>query len=81
MNYEDCNCLDGSGNEVEVGDYLNFPCMIGFILKQCRGNNTCFCSADGVFPAGREVSHVFDGLIPATSFLHDRVPHSRSGQC
>ena len=81
VNYEDCNCLDGSGNEVEVGDYLNFPCMIGFILKQCRGNNTCFCCADGVFPAGREVSHVFDGLIPATFFLHDRVPHRRSGQC
>ena len=44
----------------------------------CRDNS---CPADGVFPAGREVSHVFDGLIPATSFLHDQVPHSRSGQC
>ena len=46
VNYEDCNCLDGSGNEVEVGDYLNFPCMIGFILKQCRGNNTWFHITD-----------------------------------
>ena len=54
VNYEDCNCLDGNGQEVDVGDYLNFPCMIGFILKQCRGNNTwfditdsyCGCSTD-----------------------------------
>ena len=44
-------------------------------------NSTCFCPADGVFPAGREVSHVLGGLLPATSLLHGRVPPSRSGQC
>ena len=39
VHYEDCNCLDANNTEIEVGDYLNFPCMIGFVLKQCRGNN------------------------------------------
>ena len=42
-------------------------------------NNTCFCPADGVFPAGQK--HVLGGLLPATSLLHGRVPPSRSGQC
>ena len=54
VDYEDCNCVSNEGLEVEVGDYLNFTCMIGFILKQCRGNDTwfditdsyCGCSSD-----------------------------------
>ena len=54
VEYVDCNCLDANNNEIGIGDYLNFPCMIGFVLKQCRGNNFwynitdsyCGCSSD-----------------------------------
>ena len=54
VNYEDCNCVNTDNTIIEVGDYLNFPCMVGFILKQCRGNNFwyditdsyCGCSSD-----------------------------------
>ena len=54
VEYEDCDCVDAEQTVIEVGDYLNFPCMIGFILKQCRGDNYwyditdsyCGCSSD-----------------------------------
>ena len=53
VEYKDCDCAR-DGEVVAVGDYLNYPCMIGFVLKQCRGNNVwyditdsyCGCSSD-----------------------------------
>ena len=39
VDYEDCACLDTEGQVVAVGDYQSFPCMLGFVLKQCRGDN------------------------------------------
>ena len=53
VEYNDCDCAK-DGEVIAVGDYLNNPCMIGFILKQCRGNNIwydvtdsyCGCSSD-----------------------------------
>lgn len=36
--YIDCGCTDHHDAAVAVGGYDSFPCMIGFKLKQCRGD-------------------------------------------
>ena len=32
--FNDCKCSSTTGEMVEVGDYEQFPCMLGYILKQ-----------------------------------------------
>ena len=72
VDYTECNCV-AEDKVIEVGDYLSRDCMIGFLLKQCRGDNFwynvtdsfCGCSSDAeglkefkIVPAGTEGSAV-----------------------
>ena len=46
VDYEECGCTDTENRNVAVGDYQRFDCMMGFVLKQCRGNNFWYLITD-----------------------------------
>ena len=46
VDYDDCGCIDTEGQKVAVGDYQRFDCMMGFVLKQCRGNDFWYLITD-----------------------------------
>ena len=65
--FNDCKCSSTTGEMVEVGDYEQFPCMLGYILKQCRGDNfwynvtDAYCGCASPEPGLKEFEHVEAG--------------------